>query len=88
MLSKAALSPFKAMSGLVGTDPEKLEHIHLSYLQDSLMADQTTTLSSLTKIMQKKPDLLVSLTQMTNLQDETDLLRVKMAKEEYMKTSA
>jgi len=87
VLSKAALSPFKAMSGLVGTDPEKLEHIHLSYLQDSLMADQTATLISLTKIMQKKPDLLVSLTQMTNLQDETDLLRVKMAKEEYMKNS-
>lgn len=87
VLSKAALSPFKAMSGLVGTDPEKLEHIRLSYLQDSLMADQTATLSSLAKIMQKKPDLLVSFTQRTNLKDETDLLRVKMTKEEYLKTS-
>lgn len=84
VLSKAALSPFKAMSGLVGADPEKLELIRLDYLQDSLKADQINTLNSLTKIMKKKPDLLVSFIQRTNLQEETDLLRAKLVKEDYV----
>ena len=84
VISKAALSPFKAMAGLVGTDPEKLEYLNLAYLQDSLTNDELQTLGSLTKIMQKKPDLLVSFIQRTNAELEKEKLAVKLAKNNYM----
>jgi len=84
VLSKAALSPFKAMAGLVGTNPEKLEYLNLSYLQDSLTNDELQTLGSLTKIMQKKPDLLVSFIQRTNADLEKEKMAVKLAKANYM----
>jgi len=84
VLSKAALSPFKAMSGLVGTDPEKLEYLQLSYVQDSLEEKQIETLQSLSKIMHRKPELLVSFIQRTNEQLEKEKLAVKLAKTKFM----
>ncbi|WP_320168095.1 DUF748 domain-containing protein [Mangrovibacterium marinum] len=84
VLSKAALSPFKAMAGLVGTDPEKMEYLNLAYLQDTLENDQLKTLASLAQIMQKKPDLLVTFIQRTNEELEKEKLAVKLAKANYM----
>ena len=85
VMTKAALSPFKALSGLAGTDPEKMEYVRLEYLQDSIAAPQRETLDALTRILLKKTDLVVEMSQRTNESAEKEKLAVQLTKNNYLK---
>lgn len=85
VMTKAALSPFKALSGLAGTDPEKMQYVNLDYLQDTLALAQRTDLDALTLILVKKPDLVVEMSQRTNLVLEKEKLAVQLTKNNYLK---
>jgi hypothetical protein len=84
LMAKTALSPFKALAGLTGTDPEKLEYVHFTLAQDSLGQEQKSTLASLTTILSKKPDLDVIMSQRTDEEAEKAQLAIKLAKMDYL----
>lgn len=84
VMTKAALSPFNALSGLAGTNPEKMEYLRLEYLQDSLASPQRETIDALTRILAKKPDLVVEFSQRTNVQVEKEKLAVVITKRNFM----
>ncbi len=83
LMVKTAASPFRAMSGLVGTNPESLQSIPFSYLQDSLDAAQKQKLDILAKILKKKPKLVVEMVQHTDEDFEKEEIAYLLAKNEY-----
>lgn len=87
VMTKAALSPFKALSGLAGTDPEKMEYVRMDYLQDSLTVEQREPLDALTRILLKKPDLVVEMSQRTNENMEKERLATQLTKQNYLAAS-
>ncbi len=88
LMVKTAASPFKALAGLAGTNPEKLEYMGFSFTQDSLDAKQMTTLKSLSRILKKKPDMAVILNQRTDEEKEKSELAVKLVKEKYVNANS
>ena len=84
LMVKAATSPFNALADLAGTNPESLEKLPFSFLQDSLDVSQKTKLTSLAKILARKPDLKLLMIQHTDQEAEKRQLALLMAKEEYL----
>jgi len=83
LIIKTAASPFKALSGLAGKDPEKLEYLKFALTQDSLDQTQRSALSSLAKIMSKKPELMITMSQRTDEESEKAQLAVQLGKKKY-----
>ncbi|MGE5447825.1 MAG: DUF748 domain-containing protein [Bacteroidales bacterium] len=84
LMVKTAASPFKALAGLAGTNPESLEKLPFAYAQDSLDKKQCDDLYKLAEILKKKPDLVVSLIQSTDPDEEKRLLAIRCAKEDFI----
>ncbi|MCW0481908.1 AsmA family protein [Gaoshiqia sediminis] len=84
LIEKTALSPFNALAGLAGTNPEKMELVRFEYTQDSLMQEQYATLDALARILSKKPELVLIMTQRTDATAEMDHLSMKLAKTDFM----
>lgn len=83
LIEKTALSPFNALAGLTGSNPEKLELIRFEYLQDSLKQTQNDALASISKILQKKPGIVVTFTQRTDAKAEMEQMTLKMVQNDY-----
>ncbi len=83
LMVKTAASPFKALAGLAGTNPESMERVRFELAQDSLTQSQKSELVSLATILKKKTDLVVQMTQHTNVDAEKEKLAVKLAEEDY-----
>jgi hypothetical protein len=81
---KTALSPFKALGGLAGTNPESLDKLPFTFGQDSLDQAQRDELSHLAGILKKKPDLVLTLTQNTDPEKEKSEIAVQLTKSEYL----
>ena len=88
LMVKTALSPFKAMGGLAGTNPESLDKLPFTFAQDSLNQSQRDELSQLAGILKKKPDLLLTLTQTTDPEKEKSEIAIQLTKTEYMASLA
>jgi len=86
MMLKAVSSPFNAMKGLAGTNPETLEKLPFELGQDTLTQDQRDKLERLATILKKKPELLLILTQTTDPIKEKVHLAKQITKTEYAKT--
>jgi hypothetical protein len=86
LMVKTAVSPFKALAGLAGTNPESLEKLPFNYAQDSLDNKQRDDLAKLALIMKKKPDLIVTLAQTTDPEEEMARIAVRLAKEDFLST--
>lgn len=84
LMVKTAASPFRALAGLAGTNPESLEKLPFTYAQDSLDKKQCDDLCKLSEILKKKPDLVVTLVQSTDPDEEKMLLAVRCAKNDFM----
>jgi hypothetical protein len=84
LMVKTAASPFKALAGLAGTNPESLEKLPFAFAMDSLDKKQCDDLCKLAEILKKKPDLVVSLVQSTDPDEEKMLLALRCAKEDYL----
>jgi hypothetical protein len=81
---KTAASPFNALAGIAGTNPESLEKLPFTFTQDSLDREQREELSKLALILKKKPDLILTLAQTTNPEEEKMQIAVRLAKEDYL----
>jgi hypothetical protein len=88
LMVKTALSPFKALGGLAGTNPESLDKLPLTFAQDSLDKAQRDELSQLAGILKKKPDLVLTLTQTTDPEKEKSEIAVQLTKIEFLATQA
>lgn len=86
MMVKAATSPFKAMEGLAGKNPESLEKLTFEIAQDSLNQEQREKLEKLANILKKKPDLLLTLTQTSDPEKEKERIALQLTKMEYVGT--
>jgi hypothetical protein len=88
LMVKTALSPFKALGGLAGTNPESLDKLPFAFGQDSLDQAQRDELSHLAGILKKKPDLVLTLTQNTDPEKEKSEIAVQLTKSEYLAAQA
>ena len=86
LMVKTALSPFKALGGLAGTNPESLDKLPYTFAQDSLDKAQRDELSQLAGILKKKPNLILTLTQTTDPEKEKSEIAVQLTKSEYLAT--
>jgi len=84
LMIKTAASPFNALAGLAGTNPESLEKLPFDFVQDSINQKQRDELSRLALIMKKKPDLVITLAQTTDPEEEKVRIAVRLAKEDYL----
>lgn len=84
LMVKTAASPFRALAGLAGTNPESLEKLPFAFAVDSLDKKQCDDLGKLAEILKKKPDLVVTLVQSTDPDEEKMLLAVRCAKEDFI----
>lgn len=84
LMIKTAATPFKALAGLIGTNPESLDKLPFNFAQDSIDKKQRDDLSKLAMIMKKKPDLIVTLSQTTDPEEEKKQIAVRLAKEDYL----
>lgn len=85
---KTAASPFKALAGIAGTNPESLEKVPFQFVQDSIDQKQRDDLSKLAIILKKKPDLILTLAQTTDPEEEMAQIAVRLAKEDYLASHA
>jgi hypothetical protein len=85
---KTALSPFKALAGLVGANPESLEKLPFTFAQDSLDSKLRADLTKLAGIMKKKPDLIVTITQTTDQEEEKKQIAVQLTKNDFLSAPA
>jgi hypothetical protein len=83
LMIKTAVSPFKALSSLAGTNPEALEKLPFNFAQDSLNQEQRNKLVNLATILKKKPELILTLTQTTDVEREKKQIAILLTKEEF-----
>jgi hypothetical protein len=88
LMIKTAASPFKALAGLAGTNPESLEKLPFAFAQDSLDQKQRDDLTKLATILKKKSDLTVSFTQTTDPESEKKQLAIELTKTDYLASLA
>jgi len=86
LMVKTALSPFKALGNLAGTNPESLDKLSYTFAQDSLDKAQRDELSQLANILKKKPNLILTLTQTTDPEKEKRRIAIQLAKKEFIET--
>ena len=58
--------------------------MHFEYIQTDIQANQQTILDRLARVAADKPDLRLELVQVTNLQDEREVLAVYEVKKKYL----
>jgi hypothetical protein len=83
LMIKTAASPFNALAGLAGTNPESMEKLPFVFTQDSLDQQQRDKLINLATILKKKPDLILTMTQTTDPEKEKGQIAVQLTKVEF-----
>jgi len=86
MMVKAVASPFRAMQGLAGTNPESLEKLPFEIAQDTMNQDQRDKLEHLANILKKKSDLLLIMTQTSDPEKEKNLIAIQLTKKDFIET--
>ena len=84
LMVKTALSPFKALGSLAGTNPESLDKLPFTFAQDSLNQKQRDNLTRLAAILKKKPNLIASFTQTTDPEKEKAQIAIELTKAEFV----
>ena len=88
LMVKTALSPFKALGGLAGTNPESLDKMSFAFAQDSLNQTQRDELTKLANILKKKKELVLTLSQSTDQEKEKSEIAVQLTKSDYLADQA
>lgn len=83
LMVKTVLSPFNALAGLAGANPESMDKLPFAFAQDSLDQKQRDDLTKLATILKKKPDLVVNFNQTTDPEKEKAQIAVELTKAEF-----
>lgn len=84
LIVKAATAPFRLLANLFGGKEEDFKEMQFEYIQTDILANQQAILDRLARVAADKPDLLLELVQVTNLQDEREALAVYETKKKYL----
>lgn len=85
---KTAAKPFGILGNITGTNPEDIEIINLDYLDADLNNKEKSTLKSISKILEKKPELIFSFTQETDIEKEAAYLALENCVKDYYNQSS
>lgn len=88
LMVKTALSPFNALAGLAGANPESMDKLPFAFAQDSLDQKQRDDLTKLATILKKKTDLVVNFNQTTDPEKEKAQIAVELTKSEFTATQS
>ncbi|NNM94882.1 MAG: DUF748 domain-containing protein [Bacteroidia bacterium] len=83
LVVKAVESPFKHLADLFNRDPEDMKRIDINYLQDKLNDKQQSKLNDVQKVLKKKKEMAVEITQVADSDAEADDLGLAFAKAMY-----
>ncbi len=86
VIVKTAESPFRVLAKLFDNkDPEDMKQFKFEYLQDEFSEKQLRKLDDVYKVLEKKKDLQVELTQVIDSVEEKDELALSLAKRNTLK---
>ncbi len=83
LVKKTAESPFRLLGKLYDKDPEEMKQLNFDYLQDKLSEKQAHKLEDIHKVLNRKKELNVEITQVIDSLEEKDELALAMAKKQY-----
>jgi hypothetical protein len=83
LIVKTAESPFKALARLFDKKPEDMKQFEFDYMQEKLVEKQLHKLEDVCKVLEKKKELNVEITQVIDSLEEKDELALLIAKREY-----
>ncbi|MEI6678844.1 MAG: DUF748 domain-containing protein [Mariniphaga sp.] len=76
LIVKIVASPFRALSGLIGVDPEEIKGIRLSYADTTLTDSHLRRIKLFTQLEQKKPDMKIELAYYNDVEVEKSEIAV------------
>jgi len=83
LIVKTAESPFKALARLFDRKPEDMKQFEFDYMQEKLAEKQLRKLEDVCKVLEKKKELNVEITQVIDSLEEKDELALFIAKKQY-----
>ncbi len=84
---KIAVSPFRALGGLLGADPKELEEITFNYGDTTLLANQTRSFDLLLNLEKKKPEIQIDLRYLNDRKLEKTDAASELANQFFFKKS-
>ena len=84
LIIKAAVAPYRLMSGLFGGKEEDYQQLNMRMLQQEVSETNQTQLLKLAEALKSKPELGIELTQMFDAEAEKELLAVYLAKAKFL----
>ncbi|WP_421919915.1 DUF748 domain-containing protein [Marinifilum sp.] len=87
-LVKTATKPFGILGSISGTNPKNIEIIPLQYSLVTIGEKEKSTLRDISAILEKKPGLVFTFTQETNLNMERDYLALQKCVKDYCKSNS
>jgi hypothetical protein len=85
---KIVSAPFKLLANMFGGKENDYKEIYFDYVQAGVQNDQKRALDQLAKVAANKPDLKIELVQVTNREDEAEVLALMEMKRQYLKLPA
>jgi hypothetical protein len=85
LLVKAATAPFDLLAKAFGGNEEDIKYVRFDYLQKQFDSRQTKSLDMISKALEDKPGLTISMVQVASHQSEKELLALSLAKGMYYK---
>ncbi|MGP8215910.1 MAG: DUF748 domain-containing protein [Bacteroidia bacterium] len=83
LVKKTAESPVKLLAKLFNWNPEEMKQFNFDYLQDKLAEKQYHKLDDITKVLNRKKEIDVEITQVIDSLEEKDELALSLAKKQY-----
>jgi len=83
LIKKTAESPVRLLAKLFSKNPEDLGQLEFEYLQHEFAEKQKHKLEDVSKVLEKKKELQVEITQVIDSLEEKDELAMDMAKKKY-----
>jgi hypothetical protein len=87
ILLKAVTSPYRLLADVFSVNEDDIRRIHFSYLDSTFADNQVKNLEVLAKILEKKPELRVSLAQYTDTDQEAERFAMISTMDRYRKVA-
>lgn len=85
-LVKTAAKPFGILGNIAGTNPENIETIPLKYASSQIDNKEKSTLKHISRILEKKSELVFTFTQETDIEKEREYLILENCVNAYFKS--
>lgn len=87
-LVKTAAKPFGILGNIAGTNPENIETIPLKYASSQIDNKEKSTLKHISRILEKKSELVFTFTQETDIEKEREYLILENCVNAYFKSKS